>query len=70
MWYGAQAQGFHADVAEDRRFMALFIVAVIVTEWWLPKVSNCGDNRSDASSVIARIIRSGWSAGTRCSGAR
>jgi hypothetical protein len=31
-------------------------------------VSNRGDNRAKASSVIVRMARSGWSAGTRCSG--
>jgi hypothetical protein len=32
--------------------------------------SNRGDNRPKALSVIERIIRSGWSVGTRCSGDR
>ena len=32
--------------------------------------SNCGDSWRSASSVIWRIARSGWSAGTRCSGER
>ena len=32
--------------------------------------SNRGDNRRRASSVIVRIVRNGWSAGTRCSGDR